>query len=78
MSGFALQVAVDGDLIVVTDSATRYYAIYTRPSDHPETIAHGETRHLTLLRRRPTNDCLLLEAAYNAANTKARELGWIV
>jgi hypothetical protein len=78
MSGFALQVDVDGDLIVVTDPATRYYAIYTRPSDRPETFAHGDTPHVTLLRRRPTKNCLLHAAAYKAASAKARELGWIV
>jgi hypothetical protein len=52
MSESALQVGVDGDLIVVTDPATRYYAIYSKPSDHAEMLAHGRTQHLTLLRRR--------------------------
>ena len=77
MSESALQVGVDGDLIVVTDPATRYYAIYSRPSNRAEMLAHGHTQHLTLLRRRPTKDRALL-AAYQAANDKARELGWIV
>ena len=31
MSESALQVGVDGDIIIVTDHATRYYAIYTKP-----------------------------------------------
>ena len=65
-------------LIVVTDPATRYYAIYSRPSNRAEMLAHGHTQHLTLLRRRPTKDRALLAAAYQAANDKARELGWIV
>jgi hypothetical protein len=78
MSESALQVGVDGDLIVVTDPSTRYYAIYSRPSERAEMLAHGYTQHLTLLRRRPTKDRALLAAAYQAANAKARELGWIV
>jgi hypothetical protein len=78
MSESALQVGVDGDLIVVTDPSTRYYAIYSRPSERAEMLAHGHTQHLTLLRRRPTKDRALLAAAYQAANAKARELGWIV
>jgi hypothetical protein len=77
MSESTLQVGVHGDTIIVTDPATRYYAIYTRPSDRAEMLAHGP-QHLTLLRRRPTKDRALLAAAYEAANTKARELGWIV
>ena len=78
MSESALQVGVDGDLIVVTDPSTRYYAIYSRRSERAEMLAHGHTQHLTLLRRRPTKDRALLAAAYQAANAKARELGWIV
>ena len=78
MSESALQVGVDGDLIVVMDPATRYYAIYSRPADRAEMPAHGHAQHLTLLRRRPTKDRALLAAAYQAANDKARELGWIV
>jgi|SoiMethySBSTD1v2_1073268.scaffolds.fasta_scaffold1899261_2 hypothetical protein len=78
MSDFDFHVGVDGDLIVVTDPVTRYYAIYTRPSDRAETLAHGDTPHLTLVRRRPTKNCLLLKEAYKAASAKARELGWIV
>ena len=78
MPDFDFQVEVDGDLIVVIDRVTRYYAIYTKPSDRPDTLAEGGTPHLTLMRRRPTVNCLLIAAAYEAASAKARELGWIV
>jgi hypothetical protein len=77
MSESAFQVGVDGDIIIVTDPATRYYAIYTKPLDRTDLLAHGP-QHLTLLRRRPSKDRALLAAAYQAANAKARELGWIV
>jgi hypothetical protein len=77
MGESALQVGVHDDTIIVTDPATRYYAIYTKPLDRAELLAHGP-QHLTLLRRRPTKDRALLAAAYQAADAKARELGWIV
>ncbi|MGH6826345.1 hypothetical protein [Methyloceanibacter sp.] len=78
MSETALHVEVDGDIIIVMDPATRYYALYTKPSDRAEMLAHGHAQHLTLLRCRPTKDRTLLDAAYQAASAKARELGWIV
>ena len=78
MSKSSLRVGIDGDLIIVTDPATRYYAIYSRASDRPEMLAHGHIQQLTLLRRRPTKDRAILAAAYQAANAKAREFGWIV
>jgi hypothetical protein len=77
MSKSALRVGVHDDTIIVTDPATWYYAIYTKPLDRAELLAHGP-QHLTLLRRRPTKDRALLTAAYEAANRKARELDWIV
>ena len=45
MPDFDFQVEIDGDLIVVIDRVTRYYAIYTKPSDRPETLAQGGTPH---------------------------------
>ena len=36
MPEFDFQVEIDGDLIVVIDRVTRYYAIYTKPSDRPK------------------------------------------
>jgi hypothetical protein len=63
------QVGVHDDLIVVIDPATRFYAIYSKPPDQ---------RRLILERRRPTKDHKTVARARKAANTKARELGWIV
>ena len=77
MSESALHVEVDGDIIVVMDPSTKYYALCTKPSGRAEMLAHGVVQHLTLLRRRPTKDRTLLAAAYQAANENARELGWI-
>jgi hypothetical protein len=62
-------VGVHCDLIVITDPATGFYAIYSKPSDRPQLI---------LQRRRPTKDHALVARARHAANEKARELGWIV
>jgi hypothetical protein len=67
--GDNFEVDVEGDLIVVWDPATHFYAIYAKPSDQPQLI---------LKRRRPTKDHQLLARAWQAANDKARELGWIV
>jgi hypothetical protein len=74
MSEIDLRVEIDGDIIVVMDPVTRYYALYTKPSDCVE--AHCSP--LTLLRRRPTKDQSIVALAAQAASAKARELGWIV
>jgi hypothetical protein len=60
--GDNFEVDVKGDLIVV-------WAIYAKPSDQPQLI---------LKRPRPTKEHQLLARAWQAANDKARELGWIV
>jgi hypothetical protein len=65
----SLEVGVQDDLIVVIDSATHFYAICSKHADQPRLI---------LKRRRPTKDSELLARAWQAANDKARELGWIV
>jgi hypothetical protein len=47
-----LQVSVFGDTIVVIDAATKYYALYGRPTQHTVRLAaQGLIRRLTLLRR---------------------------
>jgi hypothetical protein len=56
----------EGDLIVTSGD---FCAIYFRPSDQPQLI---------LRRRTQTDDHELLAQAWQAANDKARELGWIV
>ena len=62
-----LHVEVRGDLLIVTEAATQFFAIYAKPS-HPQLIL----RHPA-----PTGDKLLGRAS-QAANDKARELGWII
>ena len=64
-----LQVEVRGDLIIVTHPPTQFFAIYAKPNNRSE---------LVLKRRTDTGDNNLLVQVWRAANTKARELGWIV
>jgi hypothetical protein len=58
------------DVQVVTEPATQFYAIYTMPTTTPRP-------RLILKRRSDTEDYELLARAWQAANDKARELGWI-
>ena len=62
-----LHVELLGDEIVVRTLG--FYAAYTKSSDAPQLI---------LRRRTETNDHELLAQAWQAANDKAREFGWIV
>ena len=62
-----LHVEILGDEIVVRTLG--FYAAYTKSSDAPQLI---------LRRRTETNDHELLAQAWQAANDKAREFGWIV
>jgi hypothetical protein len=55
-----------GDLVVTSGD---FCAVYFKPSDEPQLI---------LRRRTQTGDHELLALAWQAANDKARELGWIV
>jgi hypothetical protein len=64
-----LKVGIVDELIVVTDPATHFYAIYSKHTDRPQ---------LTLERRMATKDQDLLARALQAANDKARELGWLM
>jgi hypothetical protein len=59
-------VEVRGDLLIITAVATQFYAIYAKPSQ-PQLILRSPS---------PGVD-ELLGCAWQAANTKARELGWI-
>ena len=58
---------VRGDEIVVRTLG--FYAAYAKLSNAPQ---------LVLRRRTETDDHVLLARAWQAANDKARELGWIV
>jgi hypothetical protein len=59
-------VVQDDDIIV---GLLGFYAVYYKPSNQPQLI---------LRRRSETDDHELLAQAWQAANDKARELGWIV
>ena len=69
MTNAELQVEVRGDLIIVTHPATQFFAVYVKPNNRPD---------LVLKRRTDTGDNVLLLQVWQAANAKARELGWIV
>lgn len=60
---------VHDDLIIVTERAKQFSAIYTKRTGQPQLI---------LKRRTETDDYEILAGAWQAANTKAREIGWIV
>ena len=62
---FAVDVRDDG-LLVVTEERSAFFAMYES----------GQTG--LSVRRSPTADHELLAAAFQAAVSKARELGWIV
>ena len=59
-------VVQDGDIVV---SVAGFCAVYYKPSNQPQLI---------LRRRTDTDDHELIARAWQAANEKARELGWIV
>ena len=63
------QIEVLGDLLIVTAPIAEFFAVYVKPTSEPQ---------LLLKRRTQTDDYVLLAQAWRAANTKARELGWIV
>jgi hypothetical protein len=56
------------DVLIVTEERTHFFAMYEKGADRPD---------LVLVRRAPTADHELLAAAFQAAEKKARELGWI-
>ena len=65
---FAVDARDDG-LLVVTEERSSFFAMYEKRTDRPE---------IALVRRSPTADHELLAAAFQAAEKKAREMGWIV
>jgi len=65
---FDLNVEVQDDLIIVTQSTTTFHAIYVKPKGEPWIKTAGV----------PTGTHEFRARAWGAANGKARELGWIV
>jgi hypothetical protein len=57
-----------GDIIITLPKA-RFRAVYYKPAGQPQLILRQRTK---------TDDYEALAGAWNAANDKARELGWIV
>jgi hypothetical protein len=64
----SLRVEVRGDLIIVTESKTGHYAIYSKPKGDPWLNVQGL----------PTGTHEVKAHAWQAAVDKARDLGWIV
>jgi hypothetical protein len=66
-----LQVEVRDDEIIVTQSGSKFRAIYHsvhhKPGEQPQLIVKGT----------PRGNYDFLAQAWQAANNKARELGWI-
>jgi hypothetical protein len=63
---FRVEVKKDGELEVASGD---FRAVYYKPHDKPQLILRHRTE---------TDDHALLAMAWQAANDKARELGWIV
>jgi hypothetical protein len=62
-----LVVEVHGDEIIIT-LGSNFRAVYHKPEDQPQLVAKGT----------PHGNYDFLAQAWQAANDKARELGWIV
>jgi hypothetical protein len=69
MTDTDLHVEVRRGLIIVSLPGTQSYAIYTKPADQPQ---------LVLVNSDAIEDHQLRARLWQAANAKARELGWIV
>ena len=64
-----LDVEVRGELIFISQPGTQFYAVYTKPTGQPQ---------LVLVSSNAMKDYKLRAQLWQAANDKARELGWIV
>ena len=68
----SLHVEVRDDEIIVTQSGSKfkavYHSVYHKPEDQPQLIVKGT----------PHGNYDFLSQAWQAANDRARELGWIV
>lgn len=66
---YDFQVEVQGDNLTVARPGSGFRAVYFKPAGRPQLI---------LRQRTETEDHELLAQVWQAANAKARELGWIV
>ena len=69
MAEYSLRVDVHGYDLIVSCGRKGFIAVYYKPSDQPHLLLRHSTR---------TDDHQLLAQVWQAANNKARELGWIV
>jgi hypothetical protein len=66
VTDYEFQVEAQGPNLIV--SAHGFCAVYYKPTDQPQLVLRLRTR---------SEDYELLAKAWHAANTKARELGWL-
>ncbi len=64
----SLHVEVSGDEIIVTQRGSKFRVVYRKSEDQPQLVVKGT----------PRGNYDFLARAWQAANDKARELGWIV
>src|SRR5262249_56739687 len=67
MGAYDLDISLEGDDIIIT-LGRRFRAVYYKPVGYPRLILRQRTK---------SDDDELLDAVLNAANVKARKLGWI-
>ena len=63
------EVVEEGGNLIVTLAKPRFRAVYYKPTGRPQLILRERTK---------TDDQEIIADAWKAANTKARQLGWIV
>ena len=63
----SLRVEVSGDEIIVTQRGSKFRVVYRKSDDQPQLLVKGT----------PNGNYNFLARAWQAANDKARELGWI-
>jgi hypothetical protein len=69
LSSYDLEAEVRGELIIVTEPITGFFAVYGKKPGPPQLLLKDRAR---------TDDHALLAAAFQAAVSKARELKWMV
>jgi hypothetical protein len=68
MTRTGLRVVVDHDDIIITQPGSKSVAVYFKPRGKPYIVAKNP----------PVGTQEFISRAWDAANEKARELGWIV
>ena len=68
-SEFKFEVIEKGGNLIVSVPSGKFKAVYYKAAGQPQLILRGRTQ---------TDDHELLAQVWQAANNKARELGWIV